>query len=430
MNNFDVNSIVENFILKNRNGIATLLKSNNNSDSLYINSQIAELSEELKSGCISLINNNKSLSDLDKYFYGIAVNFKKKSNTSNIKNKTEYLCPACLYLGNSVIISNNKIFSCNECSEKLSSSLDDKTKALLNMFYLHNKAGYACNDCNRFIPHPLDTTKIVSCPYFDCCFVGDISILRKKHHPSKQSNCEKLIGLSYQDINANAIDPLSNLEIKDELSLKVKIIKEVIESQKNTILYNSSESTIKHKEYVYIAFMNLLNKYPVDMINYLLEDSRTGGFQHKIFQEYISLLEDSLPIHFKKNGSIIKIDSLLDPHLGLFDGISIFIGTVNNGIIKNNTSEYYIGGRKASYSCPFYIGKLLSLSLNEKDIMNNVIEYTFNKIKVKDIPNGSNVKVSHLRVPPHYQMGGMVHVNRIRKKIVDKALLILKSNSL
>jgi hypothetical protein len=54
-----------------------------------------------------------------------------------------------------------------------------------------------------------------------------------------------------------------------------------------------------------------------------------------------------------------------------------------------------------------------------------VTEYTFSKIKVQDIVPGTEVIVTHLRVPPHYQMGGMVYVNRVRKKIIDRAKLLL-----
>ena len=52
--------------------------------------------------------------------------------------------------------------------------------------------------------------------------------------------------------------------------------------------------------------------------------------------------------------------------------------------------------------------------------MNHVASYSFNLIKCRDLEPGTKVTVTHLRVPPHYQMGGMVYINRIRKKIVDR----------
>ena len=60
--------------------------------------------------------------------------------------------------------------------------------------------------------------------------------------------------------------------------------------------------------------------------------------------------------------------------------------------------------------------------------MHHVKDYSFSKIRMQDISPGMEVIVTHLRVPPHYQMGGMVYINRIRKKIVDKSLLILNKN--
>ncbi len=90
----------------------------------------------------------------------------------------------------------------------------------------------------------------------------------------------------------------------------------------------------------------------------------------------------------------------------------------------------YIGSRKGSIAKPYYIGKLLSITdnKNKKPIIDFVKEYSFSKIKLKDISPGLDVTVSHLRIPPHYQMGGMVYINRIRKKIVDKAKLTLQKS--
>ena len=160
------------------------------------------------------------------------------------------------------------------------------------------------------------------------------------------------------------------------------------------------------------------------MVEYLLDGSRSGGFQHQVFQEYISLLESSMPFSFKKAGSIYRIESLLDDNLNLFEGISTFEGMVNERMeIKNGTKEFYIGGRKGAVTKPYYIGKLLNV-LDKKTktpLQSKVVSYSFSKIKLHDIAPGTEVIVSHLRVPPHYQMGGMSYVNRIRKKIVDRA---------
>jgi hypothetical protein len=65
------------------------------------------------------------------------------------------------------------------------------------------------------------------------------------------------------------------------------------------------------------------------------------------------------------------------------------------------------------------------LNDDKKSILNDVLEYSFSKIKLSKTPPNTKVQVIHLRVPPHYQMGGMVYLNRIRRKIVDKVYLSL-----
>jgi hypothetical protein len=212
----------------------------------------------------------------------------------------------------------------------------------------------------------------------------------------------------------------------EQENLNALLIKEIIESQANSLSYED-RFTLKHKLFVYQAFKELLLEFPDEMVEYLMHSSRTGGFQHKVFQKYISLLESSFPFLIKKNKKIIKVDNLLDENLCLFDGISTFEGVVEDGLIKNSTKEYYIGGRKASYAKPYYIGKLLNIIDNNGNcILSSVTEYSFSKIKIKDIVSGTPVVVTHLRIPPHYQMGGMVYVNRIRKNIVDEIKSSLK----
>jgi len=326
-----------------------------------------------------------------------------------------YLCPGCLYLGkNNIAQLNYNILKCDVCFNLLKTDLSSKEINLFKTFSKHNKQGYNCPDCNRFVPRPLYTST-VSCPYFDCCFVGDISSLKRMNHPTIQSNINSSISKKENPIKDN----------------QVNIILEIIRNQKNMISYRSFNFNSIHKTLIYDAFSNLLTKYSDKMIDYLLYQSRTGGFQHKVFQEYVSLLENEFPYCYRKGGKIYRINSLLDPNLNLFDGISTFDAIVTDNLeIKNNTKEFYIGGRKASYAKPYYIGKLLSIQNKEKEsLIDCVKEYSFSKIKMKNITPGIEVTVTHLRVCPHYQMAGMTNLNRIRKKIVDESKTILESFS-
>jgi len=225
---------------------------------------------------------------------------------------------------------------------------------------------------------------------------------------------------------------LSKLEVTEDLTNKISLLKEIIETQSNNVPYSSSDFTIRHKQYVYQSFDNLLDKFPTEMVGYLFNSSEShSGFQHKVFQEYIRLLEESLPFFITKHRKLYKIDSVLDESLCLFDGISIFDGVVTDKLsIKNGTKEFYIGGRKATYAKPFYIGKLLNVieTKTKNTLIHLVKEYSFSRIRMQGIAPGTLVTVTHLRVPPHYQMGGMVYVNRVRKKIVDRAKLLLKKD--
>lgn len=205
-----------------------------------------------------------------------------------------------------------------------------------------------------------------------------------------------------------------------KINSKIDCINNIIKSEIENTIYNSSEFTIQYKIIAYKSIFNLLDRCPEKMIPYLYSNSRSGKLQSKLFQEYISLLEESLPFSFKKKGKEIRVESLFDANL--FDGVSVFDEVISSKLeIKNSTKEFYIGGRKSAYTKPFYLGKILNIiNVNDsQSLMNNILEYSFNKIKMKNISPGINVRVMHLRIPPHYQMGGMVYINRARKKIVE-----------
>lgn len=437
----EVDALVADFLQQHEQGIATMHRIYfQTSNQVSLHALIAELTDELRTGCVTFLNKDEGMDGLNPYLFYIANAFCKKKATPAIKKKTEYLCPGCLFLGKENLINFNKLFHCEDCEAELKSTTDPKKVQFFRTFFKHNKNGYKCEDCERFIPHPIDEAPIVSCPYFDCCFVGGWSSLKRMHHPTSQSNPEKLVldisinsKQSIKDsLESEEIDALSKLEMQEDIQNKIKVIKEVIEFQNNNVPYSSSDFTVKHKSLCYQAFSNLLDKYPAEMVGYLLNSTRSGGFQHKAFQEYIRLLELSFPFSCKKNNKMYKVESLLDEHLALFDGISIFDEIVNERLqIKNNTTEFYIGGRKAAYTKPYYIGKLLSIfdKKTGSPLMGNVIEYSFSRIKMKDVAPGTAVVVTHLRVPPHYQMGGMVYVNRVRKKIVDRVNLILNKDN-
>lgn len=439
LNLMDVDILVNKFLQERQQGINSLHRiyyKNNNEVSLK--SLQEELKEELKTGCSTFLNKNFPLEEINDYLFYIVNDYCKKNSRINFKSKNEYICPGCLFLGKDNIIYFNDIFKCSECEIGFKNILDPKQKYFFEAFYRHNKKGYHCPECKKFIPHPLNNSEIVSCPYFNCLFVGSINDMDMMHHPSFKYNPERLIldksTFIKDNISSQELDVYSKIELADDLQNKIKIINDVIETQYNNIPYSSSELTAYHKQFSYQAFSILLKKYPEDMVNYLLQlNNHHMGFQHKLFQEYINLLEASFPIFIMKNKKNYKIDSLLDEHLCLFDGISVFETIVDEKIrIKNKTKEFYIGGRKASLTKPFYIGKLLNVieSKTKVSLMHLVKEYSFSQINMIGVNPGTPVIITHLRIPPHHQMGGMVYINRIRKKIIDKSLMMINKNAI
>jgi hypothetical protein len=439
INLIDVDLLVENFIKEREQGIATLHRVYfHNDNQLSLRALKEDVIDELRTGCVSFINKGSPIEELHNYLFYITNAFcKKLGNPYIVKQKIEYICPGCLFLGKECpYINFDKIFKCDECKYELSISSDPKKSFFFETFACHNRSGFRCFDCDRFIPQPMNNSHNVSCPYFDCCFSGSVFNLKKMHHPTSKLNTEKLIldivqdgGNSLKDkILSQEVSAHSRIEIAEDLQDKVKLLNDIIETQSNNVIYSSSDATVRHKQYVYKAFSNLLKEFPIEMSSYLLNNNDNHmGFQHRIFQEYIKLLEESFPFIITKNKKRYKIDNLLDNNLCLFDGISEFDGVITDKlIIKNGTKEFYIGGRKAAYTKPFYIGKLLNIIKSDTkiSIMDLVKDYSFSQIRMYDIVPNTPVIVTHLRVPPHYQMGGMVYVNRIRKKIVERAKMV------
>jgi hypothetical protein len=438
-NLMDVDSLIQQFIEEREQSIATLhriyFKSGNQ---LSLRALKEELLEELRTGCVTFLNKEAPMEELEAYLFYIVNAYCKKVAKPFVKQKIEYICPGCVFLSKEYsVLSLNKVFKCDECQSELKLTSDPKKVHFFGVFAQHNKQGYRCTDCERFIPHPLDNSSTVSCPYFDCFFAGSVAGLNKMHHPTSKSNPEKLIldvsrdgGISMKDsLQSQDVDVQTQLEVAEDLQDKLGLLQEIIETQSNNVPYSSSDATVRHKQFVYQAFSNLLEEFPVDMVGYLTATSDSHmGFQHKIFQEYIRLLEESFPFFVTKNRKLHKIDSLLDNTLCLFDGISNFDAVITDKLsIKNGTTDFYIGGRKAAYAKPYYIGKLLNVIHKETKapLMHLVKDYSFSRIRMQDIKSGTPVAVTHLRVPPHYQMGGMAYVNRIRKKIVERAKVVI-----
>lgn len=423
---FDIDNMVEQFIKDNNSNLRIMCSKHYANGDIAFASFKKEIVPVLTNACIQFVNANHLSVQLKPYLIAVILNFFKKENITKLQ--TQYVCPGCRYFKEDTILIYKHIFKCDICAAKLKTAQVQKDINFFSTFATHNRKGFRCPDCTRFIPRSTTNYTTVFCPYYDCCFVGEAQKLEEMRHPIIQSKIN-IVELDTTNDVAGIIKSDSQLELKEDFKLKLETLKEVTQSQINSLYYNGTDSTLMHKLCMYQAFMNLMNRCPEDMISYLVLLTHNGGMQHRLFQEYVSILENKIPFTFKKGGKMYRVTSLLDDSLHIFDGISIFDATVTDkNSIKNLTSEFYVGGRKGTYAKPYYIGKLLDIIDIEKScsIIEDVKEYSFSKIKLNKTPIGTNVRVSHLRVPPHYQMGGMAYLNRIRKKIVDKVAIILK----
>jgi hypothetical protein len=207
-------------------------------------------------------------------------------------------------------------------------------------------------------------------------------------------------------------------------------LKEIMINGMNEAPFKSKGATGVHKVCVYEAFLNLLEESPDVIHDYLVFGKRDVNLQAKLFQKYISFLEAKIPFKYIVRKKLLLIDSLLSENLCLFDGISVFEGVVSDKKeIKNGTKEFYVGGRAGFHAKPFYMGKILKIINMEtqENILSDIESHSFLRIHMKTTLPGTRVKVSHLRVPPHYQMGGMSYINRIRQDLILKIKCMTKS---
>lgn len=379
--------------------------------------------DELKKACYSFVNNGHNPDYIDSYLF--ACIHKTIKNMNNEGKNNVYICPGCKHFSKIEILEqSSKKLVCNACKNASSYAKDKWEENFYNTFAEHNRKGFKCPECDNFIP---DTgNEQISCPYPNCLFVGDTNALKVARHPSIKANLETP-RLVQDPTDVRASD--TEIIIKDDLNEYMEILQECIESQINLLHYKSNESTLTNKMCMYQAFKNIIEKYPDEMISYLVLLNRNVRMQHRIFQEFIRLLQEKIPFSFKKNGKYYEVKSLLDENLCIFDGESTFKAVIDDKFeIPNLTEELYVGSRKGSYCRSFYIGKILEIiDLDSNtNITDSIKEYSFFKVTMQDhIKPGTNVQVKHLRIPPHYQMGGMVYLNRIRRAIVDKVYLMI-----
>ncbi|MDP2683506.1 MAG: hypothetical protein Q8P20_00460 [bacterium] len=361
------------------------------------------------------------------------------------------VCPACKYDGNKeLLVRESGMLKCAVCTKKsirLFDNLKDlkpedneraasiqKQYKFYSLFSTHSAVGIKCAECIRFIPISIIENDSVICPYPDCAHIGKLNTAETMAHPSgaysrhtvslNASVGDDSFNSIFQDLlKADSADPDVYIDMATQFNKERDILLEVIEEQMKSIKRTNASSTMMQKLIMYQAYKNMLGKYTEDMISYLAHVKQNADFpiQARIFQEYAKLIENHLPFTIQKCGKSIDIISLTNPDLALFAGISEFEAEVNDyNIIPNNTKEEYIGGRNFKNYGRCFIGKVINITSDGKSIKDKIKEYSFVQIKMdKSILPGTKTLVKHFRILPHYEMHSMVHLQRIRRAIVD-----------
>lgn len=412
---------IQDFIYNNKDYINNLCLTVYDGSKLSFDAFKEIISIELNKAYNTFVRKNYNFDSIKEYLFGCIHNILKKIRNEGKYNA--YICPGCKFLSRIEFLStiNNKLY-CNYCRNCIDICNSNAQEFLHKTFSEHSKKGYKCPYCNNFIPDN-DTNTIV-CPYPSCTFVGKTSNLKIMRHPSIKTQFE--VGSVSSNINSD-IATDTHLIVKDSIYEYIKILNECVDYQMNFIHHKTNKSTLMNKLCMYQAYKNMINKFPNEMISYLIYFNRNLKIQHKIFQEFIKLLENKIPFSFEKNGKYYQISSLLDSNLCIFNGMSEFNSIVNsNNEILNSTKELYFNSKKGYR--PYYFGKVIDIInvSDNKSIINDLYEYNFFKIFMKkNVLPGTKVYVKHLRIYPHYSMGGMTYLNRIRRAIVDKVYFSL-----
>lgn len=388
---------------------------------------------------------------------------------SSAKRANLLICPACRELGTKAWLNSEaKHWRCPVCTielDRLTDTIKNKKitgsdlaaarsrMQLHKSFALHSRRGYRCGEpsCNRFIPETLNGKFGIQCPYPDCDFFGNVEDLHDMSHPSALTH-RQMISLnaplkngssnggsatanqiSMQDmLKGDEISPDEKIAIKQSFKNEYSVLMTIIDQQIAGVKRTNSNGTKIQKLLMYEAFKSMCQKNPEDMVSYLvhLKQSTDVPIQVRIFQEYIELLENALPFTIEKRGEKIDIISVSDPYLGLFTGLSVFDAVVkDNGSIPNNTIETYTGSRMYKMFGPCFIGKLIDVvdKATGESVLSKIKSYSFVQIE-SSLPPGTNLTVSHYRIPAHYEMGNLVFLQRIRRHLVDKVYFRLHGN--
>lgn len=374
-----------------------------------------------------------------------------------VKKQNKAICPACKFFNVKSFLIREAVtgkldgsyLRCSNCDHSIKSIemnvdletfknnlfLESKLR-LMKSFLIHSRKGYKCPDCARFIPKSTNGKFGIACPYPDCMFSGDISKLERMPHPTSLGNIFETSlnqemykdgsGKDFMSIQTDNNLPIDKvIELEQEFSKEINILKEVILGQLESIKVNNHPGTMLQKTSMYEAYYNMVDKNPEDMVSYLVHRNTIDlPIQANIFQEYVSIIKNSLPYTIQYSNRKHDVLSLTDPKISLFNGKTKFSAIVrNDNTVPNNTKEKYIGGKTLKYYGSCYLGLIIDICDKDsgKSIKDNIIDNSFVSITMdNDIKPGTNVEVTHYYISSHYEIGALVYLQRARRNIVDE----------
>jgi len=387
-------------------------------------------------------------------------------DTESVRKVSVPVCPAAKYLNRKeFLIQEDGFWRSQFCTEELERAIEEinilknkpnktalekqllikleTTARLYRVFSLHSRKGYRCPDCSGFIPESTNGPYGISCPYDQCVFFGSVSELERMAHPvglrprtdiSLQTPvfADEQNGTQIQDtFVAEVVNPDIHMEVNENCHREWEVLNNVIDDQIKLIQRTNSAGTMVQKLSMYEAYKSMLGNHPEEMVSYLVHRKQSADFpiQARIFQEYVRLMQDTLPFTIQRGDDIYDVLSLTDPNISLFLGVSEFNATVRSDFsVPNCTTETYVGGRKFKDYGPCFIGMLLDVvdRSTGKSLKDSVSEYSFVQIQMMNsVLAGTPVKVIHYRIPSHYEMGSLVYLQRSRRRIVDKVYYLL-----
>jgi len=351
-------------------------------------------------------------------------------------------CPACRLLGKQkwmIKLDGSGLLHCKLCDEKIEYLQTQEGKRtermeyelrLRKIFVRHSRKGRRCPSCSRFIPDSYLAAYGISCPYDDCTWFGVTDELEPMSHPVGLCH-ESLLSLNdkpntKKPLHADAeaqdfiaddqVDPFMSAQIAQQRQQELDLLTDVIDGLIERVKREKRSRAIK-KLLMFKAYRSMVDRQPDDMIAYLVHQSYAGTIpiQSQIFQAYVRIVDNAIPFEIMPGRETFEVYSLQDENLDVFHGLSKYEAVVDDeGSVPNNTQEKHNGNR-----C--FIGMVCDVVDDHgNSLVSKIDHYTFSYIRLAGVPAGTKVRVTHLRLPAHYEMGGLVQLQRVRKAIVER----------